>query len=190
MNILLINGTVTGEKPKVLLKQIEHYLNEGNYSYEVDKLSLDQLTLELADGRLKEDYNEDTQEAIAKMEAADGYIIATSIFQGSIPGSFKNLLDLISPKTMRYKPVSVIANGGTFQHHLVIENQLKPILSYFRSLITPNYIYAHSEHFSPTNELINEDVISRLKEMLRIFNLYMKMSVEAREGNNFGNEFY
>lgn len=92
---------MTGEKPKVLLKEIEHYLNEGNYSYDVEQLSLDQLTLELADGRSKEKYNEDTQEAIAKMEAADGYIIATSIFQGSIPGSFKNLLDLISPKTMR-----------------------------------------------------------------------------------------
>lgn len=70
MNIILINGTVTGEKPKVLLKEIEHYLNEGNYSYDVEQLSLDQLTLELADGRSKEKYNEDTQEAIAKMEAA------------------------------------------------------------------------------------------------------------------------
>ncbi len=189
MKIVLINGSIVGEKPKVLLKLIENYMEEGNHPYQIDYLQLDQLSLELADGRASEQYNEDTQKAISKMEESDGYIIATPIFQGSIPGALKNLFDLISPNTMRYKPVSVVANGGTFQHHLVVENQLKPILDYFRSFVTPNYVYTHSEHFSPANEMISEDVASRLQEMIRIFDLYMKMSEEARKGNELHSEF-
>ena len=58
----------------------------------------------------------------------DGYIFATPIFQGSIPGVLKNALDFLNPKALRYKPVSIVANGGTHQHHLVVENQFKPIL--------------------------------------------------------------
>ena len=64
---------------------------------------------------------------------------------------------------MRYKPVSIVANGGTYQHHLVIENQLKPILDYFRCLVTPNYVYTHKSHFDENNVIIDNDVHDRLK---------------------------
>jgi FMN reductase len=77
---------------------------------------------------------------------------------------------------MRYKPVSILANGGTFQHHLVIENQLKPILDYFRCLVTPNYVYTTSSHFGEGNVIIDEDVHDRLRELARVFVQYAEMS--------------
>ncbi|MGP4071516.1 NADPH-dependent FMN reductase [Piscibacillus sp. B03] len=176
MKILLINGTVTGEKTKVLLKEVEKHLVEWIPSNEIDRLYLEDYNMEFADGRTKEDYNEDTQRLIHSIEEADGYIIATPVFQGSIPGSLKNMFDLISPKCMRYKPVAIIGNGGTFQHHLVIENQLKPILDYFRCLTTPNYVYTHANHFSHEKELIDEDVIRRIQDLTQVFAKYINLS--------------
>ncbi|TFB21722.1 NAD(P)H-dependent oxidoreductase [Filobacillus milosensis] len=184
MKILLINGTIVGEKTKVLLNEVEKQLIEYIPSNQIEIIHLEDLKLEFADGRTKEQYNEDTHKLIDEIESADGYIIASPIFQGSIPGVLKNVFDLISPKGMRYKPVSILANGGTFQHHLVVENQLKPILDYFKCLVTPNYVYAQTSHFSHTNELIDEDVARRIQELARVFHQYLNMSRDLREGHD------
>lgn len=76
----------------------------------------------------------------------------------------------------------MIGNGGTYQHHLVVESQLKPILDYFRCLVTPNYVYTMREHYNEQNEIISDDVHRRLKEMARVFIEYSALSQSVREG--------
>ncbi|MFC7322088.1 NADPH-dependent FMN reductase [Halobacillus campisalis] len=178
MKILLLNGTVVGTKTKTLLHEIDKYIVGLKAEYETKQIDLENYQMEFVDGRPYDQYNEDMQYLIREMEQADAYVIATPIFQGSIPGTLKNVFDAVSPLAMRYKPVSIVANGGTLQHHLVIENQLKPILNYFRCLVTPNYVYTHTNHFSTQGELIDEDVHNRLQEMTRVFHQYIQMSKE------------
>ncbi|MCP8618120.1 NADPH-dependent FMN reductase [Salirhabdus salicampi] len=176
MKVLFINGTVVGSKTKVLLQETDQYLNKYHSNIETKHVYLEDYDLQFVDGRPPEQYNEDTRKLIDEISSADGYIIATPVFQSSIPGTLKNMFDLISPNAMRYKPVAIVANGGSFQHHLVAQNQLRPILDYFRSFVTPNYVYTHSSHFSTQNELIDEDVQNRLKELARVFGHYLEMS--------------
>lgn len=176
MKILLVDGTIIGRKTGVILEQVEMYLKEIAPDLELKILSLADFDHQFVDGRPLGEYNEDMGELVRRFENADGYIIATPIFQGSIPGVLKNAFDMLHPRTMRYKPVSIVANGGTYQHHLVIENQLKPILDYFRCLVTPNYVYTHTSHFDETNAIVNEDVHDRLRELARVFVEYANMS--------------
>ncbi|RPF57051.1 NADPH-dependent FMN reductase [Aquisalibacillus elongatus] len=185
MRVLLINGTIVGEKTKVLLNEVKKQLIEYIPSHELQNLYLEDYQMEFADGRPKEAYNEDTQNLIEAIEEADGYVIVSPIFQRSIPGVLKNMFDLISPKAMRYKPVAILGNGGTYQHHLVVEHQLKPILDYFRCLMTPNYIYTHTNHFSHQNELIDEDILKRIQELAGVFHQYLKMSEDIKNGDDF-----
>ncbi|MBN8237060.1 NAD(P)H-dependent oxidoreductase [Halobacillus kuroshimensis] len=176
MKILLLNGTIVGKKTRTLLNEIDKYIQLLPDDHETKIIDLENYELQFVDGRPAEEYNQDMQRLIQEIEEADAYVIATPIFQGSIPGTLKNVFDAVSPLAMRYKPVTIIANGGTLQHHLVIENQLKPILNYFRCMVTPNYVYTHTNHFSTDGELIDEDVRSRLKEMTIVFNQYLQMS--------------
>ena len=176
MNILLIDGTVFKGKTTAVLQQVQQYLDEMDTDFTLELVSLGDAEHAIVDGRPFDQYPESMQQLITKIEAADGYIIASPIVQGSIPGVLKNVFDRLDPKAMRYKPVSMIGNGGTYQHHLVVEGQLKPILDYFRCLVTPNYVYTHRDHFNEQNEIIDEDVHNRLREMARVFVEYAKMS--------------
>lgn len=176
MKILLVDGTIIGRKTGAILEQVKEYIEDISPEMELKVLSLAEFEHQFVDGRPLGEYNEDMQEMVRRFENADGYIIATPIFQGSIPGVLKNAFDMLHPRTMRYKPVSIVANGGTYQHHLVIENQLKPILDYFRCLVTPNYVYTHTSHFDETNSITNEDVHDRLRELARVFVQYAEMS--------------
>lgn len=176
MKILLVDGTIIGSKTGAILEQVQTYIQDFNPEMELKMLRLADFEHQFVDGRPIAEYNDDMREIVRRFEDADGYIIASPIFQGSIPGVLKNTFDMLHPHTMRYKPVSIVANGGTYQHHLVIENQLKPILDYFRCLVTPNYVYTHSSHFDAANTIINDDVHNRLRELARVFVQYAEMS--------------
>ncbi|WP_027964838.1 NADPH-dependent FMN reductase [Halalkalibacillus halophilus] len=183
MHILIINGTVTGTKTRSLVSVTETYISQFDHNHTTEQVHLEDYDLNFADGRPKEEYTEDTTALIKKIEEADGYIIISPVFQGSIPGVLKNMFDLIQPKSMRYKPVAIIANGGSMHHHMVMEYQLKPILDYLRCLVTPNYVYTHTAHFSYTKELIDDDVKQRIHELSRVFLEYLDMSRAVREGD-------
>lgn len=176
MKILLVDGTIIGTKTGVILEQVKDYIKEINQEYTLEIISLSNYEHQFVDGRPFENYNDDMKLLVSKFDQADGFIIASPIFQGSIPGVLKNTFDFLHPKSMRYKPVSIVANGGTYQHHLVIENQLKPILDYFRCLVTPNYVYTHKSHFDENNVIIDNDVHNRLRELARVFVQYAEMS--------------
>lgn len=173
MKILLVDGTIFGRKTGVLLETIERSIAKYNADFELEILSFSKLQHQILDGS---PLNDDMKYMIEKFEQADAYVFASPIFQASIPGVLKNAFDMIPPKALRYKPAAIVANGGTTQHHMVIEHQLKPILDYFRTLVTPNYVYTHSAHFNEQNEIIDEDVLARLDELARVFVHYCEMS--------------
>lgn len=183
MKIVVISGTIIGSKTLILAKKIVEDIKKLNPSAEVNLLDLKQFKTELCDGRKPEDYNDDTQSVIEMMTSADIYLIASPIFHGSIPGVLKNLLDLVPANVFEHKIFGVIANGGNDQHYLVMENQLKPIISYFKSYVAVQSVFAHNGHFNHNNELIDIDVIENLKklanEVLSLHQMF-NLKVEAR----------
>ncbi|WP_285768444.1 NAD(P)H-dependent oxidoreductase [Peribacillus sp. SI8-4] len=162
MKLLGISGTIVGSKTKVVVERVLEEVRNNHPDIEVELLDLKNYDLQFCDGRNPSTYSEDTKKVIDIVTSADFYIIGTPIFQGSITGALKNLFDLVPPKDFRNKVMGFVANGGTYQHYLVIENQLKPIASYFRAFVAPGSVYAHNDHFNAQNELTDEAVLQRI----------------------------
>lgn len=162
MKLLGISGTIIGAKTGIVVKKVLDEVKQKHPDIEVEYLDMMDYDVQFCDGRDPANYSVDTKKVIDIVSTADFYIIGTPIFQGSITGVLKNLFDLISPIALRNKVMGFIANGGTFQHYLVIENQLKPIAGYFRAFVAPSYVYAQSEHFNQNNELVNTEVLNRI----------------------------
>ncbi|MEK5102722.1 NAD(P)H-dependent oxidoreductase [Cytobacillus sp. FSL M8-0252] len=165
MRLLGISGTITGSKTLVVVNKVLDELKSIHPEIEVELLDLKNFDLQFCDGRHPSDYNDDTKKVIETITYADFYVIGSPIFQGSITGVLKNLFDLVPPDVFRNKVMGFIATGGTYQHYLVIENQLKPIAGYFRAYVSPSYVYAHIDHFNHKNELIDKDVLLRVKNL-------------------------
>jgi FAD reductase [NAD(P)H] len=162
MKLLGISGTKIGAKTGIVVKQVLEEVKQKHPDIEVEYLDMMDYDVEFCDGRDPSTYSEDTKKVVDMVSSADFYIIGTPIFQGSMTGVLKNLFDLINPTALRNKVMGFVANGGTYQHYLVIENQLKPIAGYFRAYVAPGYVYAHSDHFNKQNELIDTEVLSRI----------------------------
>src|SRR5690606_12138438 len=95
MKILLVDGTIIGRKTGAILEQVKTYIQDFNPEMELVILNLADYEHQFVDGRPLGEYNKDMPEIVHRFENADGYIIATPIFQGSIPGVLKNTFDML-----------------------------------------------------------------------------------------------
>jgi FAD reductase [NAD(P)H] len=162
MKLLGISGTITGTKTRIVVQKTLEEIQKKHPEIEVELLDLRDYDIQFCDGRHPSGYTGDTKKVIDIVSSADFFVIGTPIFQGSMTGALKNLFDLISPDVFRHKVMGFVATGGTYQHYLVIENQLKPIASYFRAYVAPGFVYAHNDHFCVQNELIDREVLERI----------------------------
>jgi FMN reductase len=81
---------------------------------------------------------------VEAIEHADGLVIGCPVFQGSYPGLFKHVFDLIEPGVLRNRPVLLTAVGGGLRHSLVVEHQLRPLFGFFEACTVSTAIYASS----------------------------------------------
>ncbi|MGJ5205616.1 NAD(P)H-dependent oxidoreductase [Bradyrhizobium sp. HKCCYLR20261] len=81
---------------------------------------------------------------VEAIEQADGLVIGCPVFQGSYPGLFKHVFDLIEPRSLRNRPVLLTAVGGGLRHSLVVEHQLRPLFGFFEACTVSTAIYASS----------------------------------------------
>jgi FAD reductase [NAD(P)H] len=165
MKLLGISGTIIGAKPRIVVEKVLDEVKKNHPEIEVELLDLRDYDVQFCDGRNPSTYNEDTKKVIDIVSSADFYIFGTPIFNGSITGPLKNLFDLINPKDFRNKVMGFIATGGTYQHYLVIENQLKPIAGFLRAFVAPGFVYANNDHFNQQNELVDQEVLQRVSAL-------------------------
>lgn len=163
MKILGISGTITGSKTLVVINQVVDEIKRIKPEAEVEVLDLKQYDVQFCDGRHPSQYTGDTKKVIDKMVSADTYIIGTPIFQGSMSGALKNLIDLVPPSDFKHNIMGFVATAGNHQHYLVIENQLKPIAGYLNAYVPPSFVFAHNNHFNSQNEIVAPELLEQIE---------------------------
>jgi FMN reductase len=73
---------------------------------------------------------------------ADVLVVGSPVYKGSYTGLLKHIFDLIEPQALASKPAVLVATGGSPLHALVVEHQLRPLLSFFAAHTVPTAIYA------------------------------------------------
>lgn len=165
MKVLGISGTIVGSKTGVAVSKVLEAIKKTHPEIETELLDLKQYDIQFCDGRDPSAYTGDTKIVIDKVTNADFYIIGTPIFQSSLTGVLKNLFDLIPVSALYEKVMGFVATGGTYQHYLVVENQLKPIAGFFRAYVAPSYVYIHDDHFNSAKEIVDSDILSRIERL-------------------------
>ncbi|PZE21391.1 NADPH-dependent FMN reductase [Paenibacillus xerothermodurans] len=165
MKIVGVSGTIVGSKTAVLVKKVLEAMSHAQPGIAMELLDLKQYDVQFCDGRDPASYTDDTKKVIDTICSADLLIFGTPVFQGSITGVTKNVFDLLPADSLRHKVVGLVATGGTYQHYLVIENQLRPILAYFRAFVAPGYVYAHMDHFDENNDIADVEVLLRIQNL-------------------------
>ena len=159
--ILAISASTMGTKSRLL---VDHFQFLFNGEVEIEIFDFKEHELMFADGRDYRDFTGSTQTLITKILEADALVISHPVYQASIPGSLKNMFDLLPINSLQNKSVAIITSAGSDKHFLVPEYQLKPILKYMKAQIVEPNVFVHANHFLG-NELNSDDVELRLEQL-------------------------
>ncbi len=88
------------------------------------------------------------KEATAKLAAADGIIAATPIYKAGVSGLFKSFFDLLDNDLLIAKPLAPAATAGTARHALVVDEAMRSLFAYMRTLTIPTSVFAATEDWS------------------------------------------
>ncbi len=165
MKLVGISGAIIGSKTAIVVQKVLEEVKKLDPSIETELLDMKDYDVQFCDGRDPSAYTGDTKKVIDSVVSSDFCLIGTPIYQASMSGVLKNLFDLIPPSALQQKVIGFVATGGTYQHYLVIENQLKPIAGFFRSYVAPGYVYVHDDHFNEFREIKDLDVLERMQRL-------------------------
>lgn len=165
MKIVGLSGSKVGSKTRTAMDYTLKSAKEKYPDAEITLIDLAEFAVQFSDGRNYWEYEGDTKYVTESIMAADAIIIGTPVFQASIPGTLKNIFDLLPVNAFRDKVVSMLVTAGTPKHYLVAEQQLKPILAYMKAQIVQTYVFIEEKDFY-RKEITNDDVLFRIERLV------------------------
>jgi FMN reductase len=85
------------------------------------------------------------QAAIDALAEADGIIASTPVYKAGPSGLFTSFFQILDDDLIIARPVVLAATAGTSRHALVIDDQMRSMFAYLRTLIIPTSLFAAPE---------------------------------------------
>nr|WP_286168760.1 NAD(P)H-dependent oxidoreductase [Roseburia sp. 1XD42-34] len=167
-----VAGSLVGEKTSQAVHDVLLAARRVDKQIETELMDLKEYDVEFVKGAPLAYYNKDTWKVVNTVLAADMIVFGSPIYQASISGALKNLLDHFPVDAFKSKVTGIVTTAGSDKHFLVSEYQLKPILAYLKGIIPTCSVFINNDCFNDDNEIIDQDVKERIgklaKEMIEI----------------------
>lgn len=115
---------------------------------ETEVLELSPFARDLAQAVVGEGRTPQVDHAIERLRGADLVVVATPVYRGSYTGLLKEFVDLLPQDALAGTPVLLAASGGSDEHSLVLDHELRPLFAFFGALTLPSGVYARPGDFA------------------------------------------
>ncbi|HEU0256935.1 MAG TPA: NAD(P)H-dependent oxidoreductase [Microbacteriaceae bacterium] len=88
------------------------------------------------------------QEALDFVRQADVLVVATPVYKGSYTGLLKLFIDFLGRGDIADVPIVLAAIGGSQEHSLVIEHELRPLFGFFSAAPVAEPLYLQPADFA------------------------------------------
>ncbi|WP_144509787.1 NADPH-dependent FMN reductase [Bacillus sp. FJAT-22090] len=180
MKIVGISGSIIGSKTRTAMDYLSKEISEKHPEATYTLIDLAEYNVQFSDGRNYLEYEGDTGFVTKQIMEADAIVIGTPIFQASVPGTLKNIFDLLPVHALRDKVVSILVTAGSPKHFLVAEQHLKPILAYMKGQIVQTIVFIEEKDFN-RKEIINDDIFFRIERLVEDTVLLTETFTKLRE---------
>jgi len=150
VRLVIVNGGVSDPSSTRLLtdriaqKSIDA-LTAGGGTVEVGTIDLGALAVDIARSLVSGFPTGPVQSAIERLAGADAIIVGSPIYKAGLSGLFKSFIDLIDNDLLLAKPVILAATGGSARHAMVVDDHMRPLFAFLRTIPMPTSLYAAPE---------------------------------------------
>lgn len=188
MKMVGLSGSTVGTTTRTAMNYAMEAIRKYDPEIETQLIDLAEHEVQFSDGRDFIEYGGDTRDVADALVQADAIIIGSPIFQASIPGSLKNVFDLLPVGAFQDKVVGIIMTAGSAKHDLVAEQQLRPILTYMKAQVVQSYVFIEAKDIY-RGEVISDDVTLRIERLVEatavLTRVYSEMRMEREASYAF-----
>lgn len=89
--------------------------------------------------------------AIDLLRGADGIVAAAPVYKAEPSGLFTSFFHVLDNDLLIGKPVVLAATAGTARHALVVDDSMRSLFAFLRTLTAPTSVFAASEDWNSTD---------------------------------------
>lgn len=118
---------------------------ERGLEIEVRAVDLRALAGDIGSALVSQLISPELEQAIALLREADGIVASTPVYKAGASGLFTEFFQVLDNDLLIGIPVVLAATGGSSRHALVIDDQLRSLFAFLRTLTVPTSVYAAPE---------------------------------------------
>jgi len=127
------------------------------------------------------------QAAIETLGRADGLVVSTPVYKAAASGLLTSFFHVLDNDLLIAKPVVLAATAGTPRHALVVDEQLRALFAYLRTLTVPTSLFASSEDWA--DPALNKRIDRAAIELVLLLESDFANQVKAESWDNYQHEF-
>jgi len=127
------------------------------------------------------------QQAIDALGAADGLIVAAPVYKAGPSGLFTSFFHVLDNDLLIGKPTVLAATAGTARHALVVDDQMRSLFAYLRTLPVPTSLFAAPEDWG--DEALAKRIDRAAFELVLLMESGFARQVRDESWQNYQHEF-
>jgi FMN reductase len=127
------------------------------------------------------------QQAVDALGAADGVIAAAPVYKAGPSGLFTSFFHVLDNDLLIGKPVVLAATAGTARHALVVDDQMRALFAYLRTLTVPTSLFAAPEDWS--DDSLAKRIDRAAFELVLLMESGFARQVRGESWQNYQHEF-
>jgi FMN reductase len=127
------------------------------------------------------------QKAVAALGEADGIVASTPVYAAGASGLFTSFFQVLDSDLLIAKPVVLAATAGTGRHALVVDEQLRSLFAYLRTIVVPTSLFAAPEDWS--DPALAKRIDRAALELLVLMESGFAQQVRDESWHNYQHEF-
>ncbi|GIF97124.1 CE1759 family FMN reductase [Catellatospora citrea] len=127
------------------------------------------------------------QLAIDALGRADGVIAATPVYKAAPSGLFSSFFQVLDNDLLIGKPVILAATAGTARHSLVVDEQLRSLFGFLRTVVAPTSLFAAPEDWGDPG--LNKRIDRAVLELVLLMESGFARQVRDESWHSYQHEF-
>jgi FMN reductase len=150
-------------------------------------IELAPLAVDIASAAVAGFPSEALQTAIERVASADAIIAATPVYKAGISGLFKSFIDVLDDDLLIAKPVLLAATAGSTRHALVVDEQMRPLFAYLRTLTLPTSVFAGPDDWGATE--LGDRIQRSATELALLVHAQIERQITDRQWSGYQHQF-
>jgi FMN reductase len=150
-------------------------------------IDLRELANEISTALVSQLGGEKLERAVAALGRADGIIASTPVYKAGASGLFTSFFHVLDNDLLIAKPVILAATAGTARHALVVDDQMRALFAYLRTMTVPTSLFASSEDWADVT--LNRRIDRAALEMVLLMECGFATKVRDESWRRYQHEF-